>query len=108
MMDQLKKTTTQQKKQNDDRFKNADTTLLKEQDSSPKKPAEKLIRDGFLLPGNEHGIIGVTRDRLSSMSCNASKTEVIRIALNNLEHMTDKQLTNAYKELKPIKKGRPC
>jgi hypothetical protein len=113
MHDKLKQTTEAQQQDNCDRFANADSVLLKgvagKQDGQPKPEDDKpkLIRDGFLIPEQEHAIIQATRQRLAGNGITASKTEVIRLALKALEKQSDKQLLTLYRSLDTIRKGRP-
>ena len=118
LSEQLKQTAKAQKQENKDRFSKADSVLLKKasgktEPAKKQKPKtenqsnQKLIRDGFLIPENDHKIIQETQKRLASSGTMTSKTEVIRIALRALEKLSDKRLSAFFRELESIKKGRP-
>ena len=114
MAEQLKRTASEQRNDNEDRFLKADTVLLngnnktkKPQDDS-KEESTKLIREGFLIPVDDHVIIEASRSRLAINGLTASKTEVIRLALRAINDLTDKQLRSLYQKLEPVKRGRPA
>ncbi|MGI9276237.1 MAG: hypothetical protein ACR2PT_15530 [Endozoicomonas sp.] len=112
MADKLKQTTTEQQQDNLDRFAKADTALLNGGSRTKPEPVTKeesetlMVRDGFLLPEDDHNIIQRTRDRLVEQGLVASKAEVIRMALRALEKTADKPLTSLYRKLEPVRRGR--
>ena len=113
LAEKLKQTTTEQRQENKDRFSNADDVLLKGISGKGKLEPRKelaqqsLVRDGFLIPKDDHAIILATRQRLASSGYTASKTEVIRMALKALETQSEKQLAGLYQSLDEVKRGRP-
>lgn len=72
-----------------------------------KRPtAERVVRDSFSMPADDHSIIREIRDRLLGNRVAATKAEVLRAGLHALKAMDDKAIMRIVEQLEKTKPGR--
>jgi hypothetical protein len=78
-----------------------------------KKPARKMskadrvLRDSFTMPSSDYALIARIRQRCMKLGIGVNKSEILRIGLQALDAMNEKQLDAVVKGLSRVKPGRP-
>lgn len=96
------------------RFDRAEA-LLEAKSSAPPPPTpekvvvtvEKVKRDSFTMPIDEYELINTIKKRCLKMGFNATKSEILRGALQSLNQLSDDALDNLFRDLRKIPTGRP-
>jgi hypothetical protein len=75
--------------------------------ASPKTKKEKLIRDSFTIPESEYIVLSSVKKACLGASIEVKKSELLRIAIGQLSHMSLPKLSDALNSLQKIQTGRP-
>jgi len=74
----------------------------------PKEPQkQKVIRDAFTMPADDHGLFAEIQKTCLSIGINATKSEILRAGLKYLAGLDAKDLEKIIKTVPKIKTGRP-
>lgn len=71
------------------------------------KPKEKLVRDSFTMPRDDHALIAQLKHRSLISGRVARKSELLRAGLHALKALPAAALQTALESLTPLKVGRP-
>lgn len=73
-----------------------------------KSEPDHLVRDSFIMPAKDHALIAklVRKFRLL-LPRDPTKNEILRVALMLADEADEKDLTERFKNLKVLKRGRP-
>lgn len=71
-------------------------------------PEQKVIRDAFTMPAEDHCLFSVIQQRCLSLGIATTKSEILRAALNHLSSLEDKAIIKVIKAVPKIKAGRPA
>lgn len=84
------------------RFSKAEIIL-----SDNPQPTNKVLREVFTIPLEEHSLIPQTQKRLINLGYAYNKSEIVRMGLACLAYLTEEDLLNLSKRILKIKVGRP-
>jgi hypothetical protein len=82
-------------------------TEKKEKPSAPS-PKQKVVRDAFTMPEEDHALFGVIRQKCLSLGIVATKSEILRAGLKYLAEQGDESLEKIIRAVPKIKTGRPA
>lgn len=98
------------------RFERAETALAKGGKSGAakgtgaaeeKKAVGKVIRDSFTMPEEDHALIERVRHLCLKKMMVVSKSEVLRVGVQLLNALSEKEIIERIKNLPKVKTGRP-
>lgn len=69
---------------------------------------QKLVRDSFSFPANEHDALVDLKKRAKKMGKEFKKSEILRAGISHLVAMTDAVLIAALEKVERVKTGRPA
>lgn len=72
-----------------------------------KARQDKVVRDGFSMPASEYAIMFEIQSRLLKVGVPATKSGILRAALQALNHLSNDDIVQLLTDLEPIKTGRP-
>ncbi|HYE01083.1 MAG TPA: hypothetical protein VEH84_16990 [Alphaproteobacteria bacterium] len=80
---------------------------LEEPPPAPKPPREKVIRDQFSFPEEDHALLAILQKKLLGVGTVATKSELVRLGLAVLDSMAPQEVAEAHAKLRKLKPGRP-
>lgn len=73
----------------------------------PLAPKQKVVRDAFTMPEEDHALFGIIQLKCLSLGIVATKSEILRAGLKLLAEQDDKSLEKIIRTVPKIKTGRP-
>ena len=70
-------------------------------------PKQKVVRDAFTMPEEDHALFGIIQKKCLSMGIVATKSEILRAGLKYLATEDEKKLGEIIRSIPKIKTGRP-
>ena len=99
------------------RFDKADTFLNKDKKNhfsslsklkiATKSKPEKVIRDAFTFPENDHKLISDLKKKGLKLEVQLNKSEIVRAGLHVLSELSKDKLKAVFVDIEKIKTGRP-
>ena len=93
-----------------DKFEIANEVLkphdIKQEKLFKQKVIEKVIKDSFSFPEDDYALIELIKNRFLKNGKFVNKSETLRIGLNVLVKMSDKDLIEAGEGIQKVKIGR--
>lgn len=93
-----------------DRFERAERVLgsreKKTATSAPATDDAKVIRDSFTMPEADYKLIDPLKQRCMRAGIGVNKSELLRVGLQALTRMSDRELAQLVESLPRIKPGR--
>lgn len=72
-----------------------------------KEKTQRVIRDSFTLPVEDHRLINTLKQRCLQNAVQVNKSELIRAGLHALQQSSDSELLKILAHLTKVKTGRP-
>ncbi len=70
-------------------------------------PKQKVVRDAFTMPEEDHALFGVIQRKCLSLGIVATKSEILRAGLKYLAEQNGESLEKIIRAVPKIKTGRP-
>ncbi len=77
-------------------------------DVKTSKKKQKLVRDSFSFPADEHASLADLKSRAKKLGKAFRKSEILRAGIAHLVSMADTALISALSKVERIKTGRPA
>jgi len=91
-----------------ERIARVDSLLQPQEPSAPPTPQrDKVVRDGFSMPGTDYVLIGEMQAEMLGLQMAVTKSEVVRAGLHALKQLQDDELVALFGSLEKVKTGRP-
>ena len=71
-------------------------------------PKQKVVRDAFTMPEDDHALFGIIQQKCLSLGIVATKSEILRAGLKYLAEQNGESLEKIIQAVPKIKTGRPA
>lgn len=78
-----------------------------EKTKSNKTPEQKVVRDAFTMPTDDHALFAEIQKKCLEMGLVVTKSEIVRAGLRYFADLEATKLQKIIKEVPKIKPGRP-
>jgi len=75
--------------------------------SPPKVAEQKVVRDAFTMPAEDHALFSEIQQRCLGIGMIVTKSEIVRAGLKFFSELDDANLQKTIKNVPKIKTGRP-
>ena len=75
--------------------------------STPKAAEQKVVRDAFTMPAEDHALFSEIQQKCLGMGIVVTKSEIVRAGLKFFAELDDAKLQKIIKDVPKIKTGRP-